>query len=191
MLCLCRSSFLFAIGLIIGLIACAKKDVSADLPYLQIASASVHQRTDGATLDLVLNWHASSLMLEALDHGIPLALRVRLQAQGAVRFGWHSIVASRERHVQLRYFPLSRQYTLRDLEWQDERHFSARASLFSALEDLHLALTDWNDGSAERYRVSAELDSAALPGAMRISIWFDPAWRMPASEYAWPKDTHE
>jgi len=170
--------------------ACVGSAAPTGLPRLQISSASVQQRADGATLDIALDWHASALMLDALDHGIPLELRLRIEAQSAASFGWRSSVASSERHVQLRYFPLSRQYVLRDQERQDERHFIARASLFAALEDLHLPLGDWNDARAERYRVLADLDSAMLPGAMRVSVWFDPAWRMPMTEFFWPANSH-
>ncbi|QBB72469.1 DUF4390 domain-containing protein [Pseudolysobacter antarcticus] len=183
--------FALLILLSAGVTACAGSTAPEDLPRLQIGSASLHQRADGATLDVALDWHASSLMLDALDHGIPLDLRLRIDAQSATTFGWRNNVASNERHVQLRYFPLSRQYVLRDLEHQDERHFIARASLFAALEDLHLPLIDWNDTRAERYRVLADLDSAVLPGAMRVSVWFDPAWRMPATEFTWPVTAHE
>jgi hypothetical protein len=185
----CKLALLILLGA--GLSACAGSTAPEDLPRLQISSASLQQRADGATLDVALDWHASTLMLEALDHGIPLDLRLRIDAQSAATLGWRNNVASNERHVQLRYFPLSRQYVLRDLERQDERHFSARASLFAALEDLHLPLIAWNDNRAERYRVLADLDSAALPGAMRVSVWFDPAWRMPATELIWPVTAHE
>lgn len=177
--------------LLIGLLgacitACAGTSTPTELPRLQINSASVHQRADGATLDLALDWHASTLMLDALDHGIPLELRLRIEAQSSASFGWRRNLADTERHVQLRYFPLSRRYVLRDRERQEERHFIVRASLFAALEDLHLPLSDWNDNRAQRYRVLADLDSAELPGALRVSVWFDPAWRMPATEFTWP-----
>lgn len=183
----CKLALLILLGA--GMSACAGSAASDDLPRLQIDSASLHQRADGATLDVALDWHASALMLEALDHGIPLDLHLRIDAQSAATLGWRNSVASNERHVQLRYFPLSRQYILRDLEHQDERHFIARASLFAALEDLHLPLIDWSDARAERYRVLADLDSAVLPGAMRVSVWFDPAWRMPATEFIWPANS--
>ena len=180
----CKLALLILLGA--GMSACVGSAAPEDLPRLKISSASLQQRADGATLDVALDWHASPLMLEALDHGIPLDLRLRIDAQSAAMLGWRSTMASNERHVQLRYFPLSRQYVLRDLERQDERHFIARASLFAALEDLHLPLIGWNDTRAERYRVLADLDSAALPGAMRVSVWFDLAWRMPVTEFIWP-----
>ena len=52
----------------------------------------------------------------ALDNGIALQFDIDLQAQGGASWTGRSTLAALTRHLQLRYFPLSRQYQLRDLD---------------------------------------------------------------------------
>ena len=103
----------------------------------------------------------------------------------AIRHSGRSTLAEQTRHLQLRYFPLSRQYQLRDLDLNQARSFSARALALAALEDVRLALPEWRVAGAERYRLQIALDRDALPGALRLPALFLPAWRRCNGEYAW------
>lgn len=125
-------------------------------------------------------------MLDALDHGIALTLRLRLAAEGSGWLGWHVIVDARERRVELRYFPLTRQYQWRDLDGGSVRSFDVRASALAALERLELPLPIWYDTGAVRYRLVIELDTDALPGALRLPALVREAWRQPRAELTWP-----
>ncbi|HEY7871420.1 MAG TPA: DUF4390 domain-containing protein, partial [Rudaea sp.] len=82
---------------------------------------------DAGTLTVRSDWRPDTQVLEALDHGIELPFVVTAQA---LRPGAKSTQV--RRHVQLRYFPLSRQYQLRDLEDATTRSFSARALALAA-----------------------------------------------------------
>ncbi|HEX6833104.1 MAG TPA: DUF4390 domain-containing protein, partial [Rudaea sp.] len=126
------------------------------------------------------------VVLDALDHGIALQFKIDLAAQGAARLFWHPDLAQRETRIELRYFPLSRQYQWRDLDRGDTRNYSGRASLIAALEDLHLPVPDGFRGAdVRRYRIRIELEREALPGALRLPALLDPKWRM-SGDYAWP-----
>lgn len=141
---------------------------------------------DGGVLAARLEWRPDARVLEALDNGIALQFDVRVTAQHAASAPWRPPLATQTRHLQLRYFPLSRQYQLRDLDLDQARSFAARALALAALEDLRLPLPAWQAPHADRYRFEIALDRDALPGALRLPALFLPAWRRCDGDYVWP-----
>jgi len=167
---------IISIVLCIVAAACARTP-----PAFVVGNASI----DAGALAARLQWRPDALVLEALDHGIALQFDIGVQAQGAGL--WPATLAAQTRRVQLRYFPLSRQYQLRDLDLDQARSYSSRALALAALEDLRLPLLDWKvAGTAERFSLQIALDRAALPGALRLPALLQPAWRRCNGEYAWP-----
>jgi hypothetical protein len=141
---------------------------------------------DAGTLTAHLEWHPDARVLEALEHGITLQFDIVVQALAPSRFGWRRTLAAQTRHLQLRYFPLSRQYQLRDLDLEQTRSYAARALAIAAIEDLRMPLQNFSVTQADRYRLEIALDRDALPGALRLPALFLPAWRWCGGEYAWP-----
>jgi hypothetical protein len=144
---------------------------------------------ESGTLTARLEWHPDARVLEALDHGIALEFAVRVQARTSATFGWRRTLAAQTRHLQLRYFPLSRQYQLRDLDLNQTRSYAARALALAALEDLRLPLHDWNSAAADRYEFTIALERSTLPGALHLPALLLPAWRQCRGEYTWPAQT--
>jgi hypothetical protein len=144
---------------------------------------------DAGMLTARLEWRPDARVLEALDNGIALQFDVRVKAQGAATWLGRPTLAAQTRHLQLRYFPLSRQYQLRDLDLNQARSYAARALALAALEDLRLPLLSWKAGNAESYRLEIALDRNTLPGALHMPALFLPAWRSCRGEYAWPAHT--
>jgi hypothetical protein len=165
------------VALALSLAACARTP-----PAFVVHSAAI----DSGTLTAHLEWRPDARVLEALENGIALEFAVVVQAQAPATFGWRQTVASQTRHLQLRHFPLSRQYQLRDLDLGQARSYAARALALAALEDLRLPLPNWNAAKAERYSVQIMLDRDALPGALRLPALFLPAWRLCKGELTWP-----
>ena len=148
---------------------------------MSITSASIV----ADTLLAQITWQPDPNLLDALDHGIPLDFVVTLTAQKDAVLGLHSDVASQHRHVQLRYYPLSRYYQLRDLDLDRTRSFPARASALAALENLRLPLTAWPSTHADRFTVDVAMNRAALPGVLRMSSLVRPEWWLSSGAYAW------
>jgi len=144
---------------------------------------------DAGTLAARLEWRPDARVLEALDNGIVLQFDVRVKARGAPTLLGRPTLALQTRHLQLRYFPLSRQYQLRDLDLNQARSYAARALALAALEDLRLPLPAWNGANAEGFSLEIALDRDALPGALRMPALLLPAWRLCRGEYAWPART--
>jgi hypothetical protein len=152
---------------------------------LEIRSARVAGTSDAPMLELALDCRLSGPMQDALDHGIPLTFRVRIDASTS-RFAASS--AHSEQRLELRYFPLSRRYQLRDLDASaDVRTFATPGYLFAGLNSLRLPLPA-SFATLPRgttVRIGADLDTAALPGALRLPAVFEPAWQLSSAEYAW------
>jgi hypothetical protein len=161
----------------LALAACA---ATATAP-LRIRDAGV---SDGV-LAARLAWQPSAEVLDALDNGILLDFVVDLRALGPSRLGWRSTLAQTRRHIELRYFPLSRRYQLRDLDRGETRSFAARSLLLAALEDLRLRLPDDWPAQASAYALSVALDRDRLPGALRLPALLRADWRVNSGEYRW------
>jgi len=135
-------------------------------------------------------------MLDALDHGIALDFEVTLEAEGAPWLGWRSHVGHATFRRELRYFPLTRQYQMRDPKNDgarpgETRNYAARASLIAAISDLRLDLPpDWivadKSSLVERYTLRVDLQRDNLPGALRLPALIDADWRLSTGIYAWP-----
>ncbi len=146
---------------------------------LRVRSASI----DANVLVAQLSWQPDAVVLDAVDHGIALEFTVTAQAFAPGMLGLHA-TQTQQRHVQLRYFPLTRQYQVQDVEDARTRSYAARALAFAALEDLRLPLATWHQG-AIAYRVRVALDRDALPGALRLPAVFEAAWRIDSGDYTW------
>ena len=157
-----------------------------------IRSAVVEHGSVSAQLD----WHPSALMLDALDHGIALDFEVRIEAQGPSRLGWRADLGNAHWRRELRYFPLTRQYQMRDPDQdsahdEDTRNYPARALLVAAISDLRLDLpANWlpatKVGTVDRYTLRIDLQRDNLPGALRLPALIDADWRLSTGKYIWP-----
>lgn len=135
---------------------------------------------DAGTLTVRSDWRPDAQVLDALDHGIELPFVVAVQAS---RSGmWSTQI---QRHVRLRYFPLSRQYQVHDVEDVTTRNYAARALALAAMENLRLPLPGFDSAGATQLRVRMTLDRDALPGALRLPALLQAAWHMDSGDYAW------
>jgi len=152
---------------------------------LTIRVARVTGTPDAPMLELGLDCRLSGPMQDALDHGIPLTLQIHIEAG---RWRLLPADARSDQRIELRYFPLSRRYQLRDLDAAaDVRSFATPGYLLAGLNSLRLPLpaTFANLQRGTPVHVDAGLETAALPGALRLPALFEPAWQLSAVEYTW------
>jgi hypothetical protein len=158
----------------IALAACARAPGA-----LVVRSASI----DAGVLNARLDWQPDADVLAALDHGIALDFVVSVAASDT---GWlGGTRASAQRHVQLRYYPLSRQYQLRDLDLAQTRSFAARALALAAFEEMRLPLPGWDARGALRLSLGVALNRESLPGALRLPALLRTAWHISSAEFSW------
>ena len=181
--CLRAFGLIATIGLLAGCSALAEQTPGT----LAVRNAQVSAIAGKAVLELGLDCRLSGPMQDALDHGIPLTLQIDLRAGR-----WLTSKASASRRIELRYFPLSRRYQLRELDTDDVRSFATPAYLVAALGALRIDVPAAFAAlpATTPLHVSAKLDPAALPGALRLPALFEPAWRLAAPDYAWNDRAH-
>lgn len=161
------------------LAACARSDGAAQLRVRQAELVN-------GVLTTQLQWQPNDTVLDALDHGIALDFVLRLRAYGPSHLGWRGTIARVDRHIELRYFPLTRRYQLRDLDRGETRTYGARGLLVAALEDLHLALpADWSGRGAQSFALSIDLERDNLPGALRLPALLKSDWHLSSGDFAW------
>ena len=166
----------------ISIFLCAAAAACARAPgALAVRAASI----DDGILNARLDWQPDASVLAALDNGIPLDFVVHVRAEGEAYFGLRRTTATRERHLEMRYFPLSRQYQWRDLDRGETRSYAARALLLAALEDLRLPLEGFDAHGARQFVLDVALDRDSLPGALRVPALLRPAWRISSEEFTW------
>ena len=148
---------------------------------LAVREAQLVSGADGMRLEVNLDCRFNGPINDALEHGIPVTLDIRLRAQ--VERG----TLEDQRQVELRYFPLTRRYQLRDTATDSVRSFAASGYLTDALAALRLPLPAnfARLPAGPRLQLDVQLDHSALPGALRLPAMLEPAWRLSAPEYAW------
>ncbi|MEO8671381.1 MAG: DUF4390 domain-containing protein [Tahibacter sp.] len=177
----------------IAVAGCAR---DANHAEMILSSARLEQRGTGSWLAAEGDWRPSAEMLEALDHGISLTLRLQLDAQQRGWFGAYAGIASIERHRELRYFPLTRRYQVRDVEQGAMQSFGVRAAAIAALGHLEIPVDaamrcgpaaegTVQDAQSLRYRLRIDFDRAGLPGALRLPALVLSAWHQDRAEWIW------
>ena len=148
---------------------------------LQVHEARLVAGADGMRLEVNLDCRFNGPINDALEHGIPITLDVHLRARGIAG------TLDDRRQIELRYFPLTRRYQLRDSASDAVRSFAASAYLTDALAALRLPLPATFAGlpAGTRLQLDVQLDHSALPGALRLPAMLEPAWRLTAPEFAW------
>jgi hypothetical protein len=175
-------SILLLASLVLLAGACARAQQGA----FAVRSATL----DRGALAAQLDWRPNALLLDALDHGIPLDFEIRLDAREPAWWGGQHRIARTRWHRELRYFPLTRQYQLRDPDPAsrvEARHFTSRALLVAAVCDLHLDLPgDWSGTGAPNFSLRVDLQREQLPGALRLPALLDADWGLSTGNYSWP-----
>lgn len=167
------SSVVFAPGLLVlAVIMLSACSASEDRPQLHLSRASIATEGRGAMLDVDLHFQPSALQLEALEHGVPLILDLRVSS------GRGAPVVSTQ--LGLRYFPLSRRYQLHTGAVGD-RSFALRGYLLDALQRLHLPLPHDPCVGVGPCQVEVRLDYSRLPGALRLPALLRSEWRVPVA----------
>ena len=168
-----------SLGAVFALIGCDQ--LSHQIPgQLVVRQARIVDVADGTQLDLDIDCQLNGPMSDALEHGIPLTLGIEVEAAGRA-------APPQRLAFELRYFPLTRRYQLREADGGAVRSFSAYGSLFDALGAVRMPLPDAfaKLPAGTRVRVRVGLDHGALPGPLRLPAILEPAWRLVAPEYAW------
>lgn len=176
-------NLLFLIVVLATAAGCARAD--ADVGF-KVRDAAVA----GGVLTARIDWQPGETLLDGLDHGIPLVFAITLTAQAPGAFGLPRTLARQHWRRELRYFPLTRQYQLRDPDRAQDsaqtRSYGVRQLVIAAITDLRLPLdAALGAAPAQRYVLRIDLERDALPGALRLPALIDADWRLSTGDYTW------
>jgi hypothetical protein len=152
--------------------------VRADLPIQQ----GLHQ------LDVDIDYGFSNAVIDALDHGVPLTLVVKLDVVRENAWPWDAYVLQERKNFEIRFYSLTKNYQLTLLDTGEKRSFVSLNALVRKMGKLSIVLE--NGGRlihGERYqaRVAVTLDIEALPLPLRPIAYFSPDWYLSSPWYTW------
>ena len=128
--------------------------------------------------------------LEALLHGVPLVLEIRIQVTRQREWLWDEQVAQLRQRYQLRYHALSERYLLHSFYTGVQQSYHVLEDALQAIGTLYdLPLLDARllapDGQYQ-LRLRADLDIEELPTPIRLWAYLSSGWGVKSDWYTWP-----
>ena len=120
----------------------------------------------------------SEVIDEAINSGIVLSLIVKLHSHKTKDFWFDNTLDKQQQTLEIRYFSLSGQYQLHNIENDERNSFVSLSDLWQHIErrttfKLPLSLAQEADYFSTRLR----LDAGALPSAMQLPVLLSSDWR--------------
>lgn len=159
--------------------------------WFAVRKAVTELREEVFYLHAQFDYELSDTVKEALRNGVPLTVVVSIRVERwRWYYLWNANVASLRQKYQLNYHPLTRQYTITNLNSSLQHRFPTLYQALDTLRELYaLPLLDKNlvDPDQE-YSVELKtyLDIEALPAPLRPVAYFSKAWRLQSNTYVCP-----
>lgn len=160
-----------------------------DPGHFEVRSANVELISDVYYLDAWIEFRLSTEARAALQSGLPITIQLQVQLLKVRRFWFDAESASLTQKYQLEYHALSERYIVRNMNSGDQSSF---ATLFSALNFLgrvnRLPLIDASLLQRNTHydiRLRAVLDTAQLPGPLRLLAFWRRDWSIASDWYRW------
>jgi hypothetical protein len=154
----------------------------------EIRTAATHLVDDAYQLTARIDYGFTAEVLEALDNGVPLTLRIEVEVQRVRRWWANETVTRLEQRHQLTYHAFSDQYLLRNL---NSNALTIHPTLGLALDALStveqfflLPAEQVEAGEEYLVQLRTALDIEALPAPLRPVAYVTPAWRLSSAWYA-------
>lgn len=135
-----------------------------------------------------VDWTPSPAVLEALEHGVGVPLRVTTRISRHHRW-FATMDRDRNHRFEVRYLPLVNSFKLTDLDTGHAEGFPRISMLIDALREPR----NWSTGLTRaeatqrdwQVEIRAVLDRTRLPSPMRLPVWFDDQWRAASQWHGW------
>jgi len=133
-------------------------------------------------LDARLEFTFSKDVLEAIDSGVPVEIKLEIEIQRPRSYFWDKEVASLEQRYQLQYHALSEQYIAKNINSGAQfSFFTLTAALHKIGQVEHLPIIDaqlLEDKEMEHYyaRIRTTLGFDNLPVPLKLSALISRSW---------------
>lgn len=175
-----------ALIIILGLSAPAW---ASDEGRFQMMQMAVNMVGDRYTLDASIDFYPNDAIINALHNGVTLNLDIDIEMFEQRNWWWDKDLAELTLHYQLRYFALSRQYILHDIQRHTRRSFQSLDSALKALGTLKgIQLLDSETLLADadheiRVRIQTNIDN--LPPQLKPMSFFSSSWHQSSDWHIW------
>jgi len=173
---------LVALGLVaVGLPGCSPEQTDFGFSIERIeASASPDALNVVIHQQLTLSTEAKN----ALDHGVPLAIRTEFELQ---RAGTSANISQAAREFEIRYLPLSNRYQLIARQPSSVHTYTRLRHVLAELGTVSIALTPGPLPPGDyQLRARSLLDKRNMPPPMRLPAWFSAQWKLDSGWQSWP-----
>lgn len=163
---------------------------TANAAGFYIRSAGTELQNEIYRFNASVDYHFSSEALNALNSGIPLAIKVEVEINKHRSYWLDETVASLTQFYQIRYQPVSQLYLIKNVNSGAVESYTQFADVLTALGAIGaVPLFDkklLRQGAQYTGRVRAFLDTDELPIPLRVMGYVWPSWHMNSEWYVWP-----
>lgn len=156
----------------------------------KILSANAHLQEGVFRLNAQVDWQLSQPPLEALQNGVPLTFKLRLEVLHRRPWLWDEDIAGLNQRFRLEYHALSRQYVVSNLNSGEFKSFpnrSAAIDFMGHIKDFPLLDKSLLQAGESYYvRLQARLDVDALPAPLRPVAYLSGDWRLNSEWFICP-----
>lgn len=159
-------------------------------PGFEVVSAQSALVDDVVRLDVLFDLRLGEQLIEALQNGVSLNLRIDIQINKDRKYIWSTTIATLEQRYQISYQPLTDHYVLNNLNSEVVFQFPSLESLLAVVSVLNdFPLLDYSlldpDG---RYfgEIRIEIDRDSFPVPLRLMSYVYGDWHIASRWYSWP-----
>jgi hypothetical protein len=177
--------------LLVSLILCSAIVRAANYGF-SIRSAEVVPLQGAYVLNTDIDYRFSPRAEDALKHGVPLSMVVKIRVNQYRRLLWNKTVFSKNMTYRISYHALRKRYRISDESLGEHRYFVSLQSAVEAMGRIRdLPVLHAADIAADaRYNVQIKvlLDIEALPLPLRSIAYLIPQWYISSGWYTWSLD---
>lgn len=127
---------------------------------------------------------------DALHHGVPLIIELRIEVVRKRKWLWSELVAELRQRFKLEYHVLSRRYLVYNYAsgvQQSFRSMDGALRYIGEVYDLPLIDAQLLDTSQQyQVRMRADIDVEALPTPVRLWAYLGSEWSLKSKWFVWP-----
>ena len=141
-------------------------------------------------LNAAIRYELSEEVLEALENGVGITLRVRIKIERPRAWLWNETIGDRQQRYRLKFHALSNQYIVKNLDNKDQQSYLTLTSALRALGRIRklpiIKQASLDEDSAYIVKVHSELDTNALPAPLRPVAWLSRGWQLSSEWFTCP-----
>ena len=156
---------------------------------INVEFATSKPREDAYVLDARVTFIFDDEVLNALEHGVSLAIDFYIRVEQERKWLWDKTVAEHMLGFELQYHPLSNNYLVIDSETGEREQFQTLGEALiylGSIKNYNLVKKDkLIDKKSYRGLIKAELNIESLPPPLQTAAYVSSQWQLESQWYEW------